>query len=163
MIFDIEKWERIKNRREDVVQAYRAANEDWQFEKGSFEKIAVLYGRDFHQSNAECARDGAAISLLRRMNPQDITAINLKVKETLALVETGTSHHRRLTELLTQLIVMKRAEARKERSAEVQQNNTRCFGMLEEFARKHIKLPLSSGPAPVGDSPATIDFYMENQ
>lgn len=163
MIFNFEKWERIKNRREDAAQAYQVAGEDWRFERSSFEKNAGVFERNFHRSIPKYAEVSEAINLLRKMDPQDISAIDLKVNETLALVETGNSHHQQLTELLTKLLTMKRAEARKEQAAEAQENNTRCFSVLEEFARKHIKLRLSSGPTPVNDSPAAMDFYRENQ
>lgn len=162
MIFNVEKWERIKNRHDNAVEVYLAASEDFRFEKDSFEKIAGIFTVNFPPSNTQFAEAEEAIRQLRRMNPLDFSAITLKVKETRSLAEQKTSHHQHLVQLLDKLIVMKRAEARKDQASENQQNNTRCFAVLEAFARKHIKLHLSSGPAPVADSIPTMDYYTES-
>lgn len=162
MIFDAEKWERIKNRREDAYQAYQAANEDWQFEKKDFAKIAEIFKGNFPLVNKLFIAVDEAITQLRRMDPLNIPMIELKVEETLALPESGSDCRRHLTVLLEKLITMKRAEARKEQAAEVQRNNTECFNVLETFARKHIKLPTSSGPYPAADIPLAVDFYTES-
>jgi hypothetical protein len=162
MIFDIDKWERIKNRHKDAVQAFRSASDDWQFEKDNFVKIAIFFQQNFPPSNPDYAEVDQAISVLRRMDPKDISAINLKAKETLELAKDKTSHRQHLTGLLENLIIMKRAEARKELAAEVQQNTIKCFPVLDEFARKHIKLLLSPDPTPGTDYPTTMDSYSES-
>lgn len=162
MIFNVEKWERIKNRHEDAVQAYQAANEDWIFKKDNFEKQAGIFRKNFYPDSAKFAVADEAIMQLRRMDPLDFPAITLKVKETRSLAEPKTDYHHHLAQLLDSLIVMKRAEARKDQMAENKRNNTQCFAGLEAFARKHIKLPLSSGPEPVADSMPTIDYYTES-
>ena len=159
MIFDVEKWERIKNGCEDAHHIYRLASDDFRFEKSQFEKSAGYFQENFPATNTLLIKIHEAIKQLRRMNPLEMSVIELNIEKTLALTETGTTLHQHLKQLSAQLITMKRAEARKESAEEILRNNNQCFNVLETFARNHIKLRTSSGPAIVKDNPTAMEFY----
>lgn len=156
MIFDREKWERIKNKREVAGKVFEAANEDFNFEKGNFDKSNSFFRNNFRNSYHQEIHD--AVTQLLRMNPADMSAIRAEISKTQAMVEKDTSIYDHLQKLLGQLLTLKLATAKKEQAREALTNNGKCFSILEEFAKKHIQLPTSTGPYPVQDDASVMGF-----
>jgi hypothetical protein len=163
LVFDVEKYDRYKTRKEDAHLAYLAANEDFRFERDSFLKSLSFFKSDFPPNNKLYDQAYDSLYQASRMDASNIPAINAALKETLALAEDGTTHKKHLFDLIEQVIVMKKAEVRQNAATQQQRNLGECWQTLEDFARKHIKFKNSTGPTPVADGSmmgsSTGDYY----
>ncbi len=146
MIFDAEKFERIKNAKEDARQSYEAANDNWRFQRDELARLHQMFEKDFNDFKIFRDIDGE-FTAIRKMPADNFPARQAATQTLLAKVPTDAQIYRHLKQLIEHLLSTKRAEARQIAAAENQSNHGRCFAVLEAFARKHISLKMKSWDA----------------
>lgn len=159
-IFDGEKFERIKNARAAACSAYQAASKNWQFESEQLGRLHQMFCHNFKDFNVLRDLDDEFISI-KKMPCEDFPAIQVAVQALLAKVPTNAQFYSHLKQLTDCLLSAKHAQSRVDAAAENQQNHTRCFDKLENFAKKYSSL-VKTDNWTVSETVGNVDAGFDN-
>lgn len=147
MIFDAEKFERIKNAKEDAWQSYSVADDNWRFQRDELARLHQMFKKNFNDFNIFREIIDDEFTAIRKMPADNFPELQAATQTLLAKVPTDAQIYSHLKQLIEHLLSTKRAEARQIAAAANQNNHGRCFAVLEAFARKHISLKMESWDA----------------
>ncbi len=128
-VFAREKFEQIKTEVEVARAASGAANDDRHFYREAYQKQAAWFKRTYKRHNRLARADATNSVYFFQAEFGKITKI---IDD-----QSAAKHH--LEELFLSLLEHKSAERRCIEARDNLNTVAGCFGILEDFARKHIK------------------------
>src|SRR5664279_3304578 len=102
MIFDAEKFERIKNARDDAMQSYHAANDDWRPQRDELALLHSMFEKNFNDFNI-FREINDEFTGIRKMPADNFPALQVATQTLLAKVPTDAQIYSHLKQLIEHL------------------------------------------------------------